>query len=224
MEIAALAGLVVFAVIVTGFAIALSSERLARRVGDRAASLVSAAGRLLHKAPVKWNGASFVRFRDESIELIRRRWLFLTAATLAGHLTVFVVLSVSLRAVGVTHAEVTIVEVMRLPYPATVPSLPAPMTPAAGPHSTICAGRSTTASADRMPPEDCITFRRPFRAAFLELLDQREQIGLHRRADIGVDHGRAGAFVFLICGSTSIDSEMKQPGSASRSISPMRRS
>ena len=110
LEIAALVGLAVFAVIVAGFAIALSSERLANRVGDRAARLVSAAGRLLHKAPVKWNGASFVHFRDESIELIRRRWLFLTAATLAGHLTVFLVLAVSLRAVGVTHTEVTIVE------------------------------------------------------------------------------------------------------------------
>src|SRR4029077_10627174 len=42
--------------------------------------------------------------------LIRRRWLFLTAATLAGHLTVFIVLVASVRAVGITHAEVTIVE------------------------------------------------------------------------------------------------------------------
>ena len=110
LEIAALVGLTVFAVIVAGLALALSNERLANWVGDRAARLVSAAGRLLHKAPVKWNGASFVRFRDESIELIRRRWPFLTAATLAGHLTVFLVLAVSLRAVGITHAEVTIVE------------------------------------------------------------------------------------------------------------------
>jgi uncharacterized protein (TIRG00374 family) len=110
LEIAALVGLVVFAVIVAGFAIALASERLARRIGDRAARLVTGAKRLLHRAPVKWNGASFVHFRKESIELIRRRWLVLTAATLAGHLTVFVVLVASLRAVGVTDAEVTIVE------------------------------------------------------------------------------------------------------------------
>ena len=41
LEIVALVGLVVFAVIVAGFAIGLSSERLARRVGDRAARLVS---------------------------------------------------------------------------------------------------------------------------------------------------------------------------------------
>ena len=59
---------------------------------------------------MKWNGASFVRFREETIVLIRRRWLFLTAATLAGHLTVFLVLLASVRAVGVPRAEVTIVE------------------------------------------------------------------------------------------------------------------
>ena len=59
---------------------------------------------------MKWNGTSFVRFRDETIVLIRRRWLFLTAATLAGHLTVFLVLLASLRAVGIERAEVTIVE------------------------------------------------------------------------------------------------------------------
>ena len=42
--------------------------------------------------------------------LIRRRWFFLTAATLAGHLTVFVVLLASVRAVGIPRVEVTIVE------------------------------------------------------------------------------------------------------------------
>jgi uncharacterized membrane protein YbhN (UPF0104 family) len=42
--------------------------------------------------------------------LIRERWLFLTTATLAGHLTVFVILLTSLRAIGVTRVEVTIVE------------------------------------------------------------------------------------------------------------------
>ncbi len=110
LELVAIVGLVVFAVIVVGFAVGLSSERLARRVGDRAARLASRAKSLVHKAPVKWNGSSFVRFRAEAIELIRRRWFFLTASTLAGHLTVFVVLLASLRAVGVPRGEVTIVE------------------------------------------------------------------------------------------------------------------
>jgi putative heme transporter len=103
-------GLVIFVLAVAGFAIGLSSARLARRVGDRAARWVSGARHILRKAPVKWNGTSFVRFRDETIVLIRRRWLFLTAATLAGHLTVFLVLVASLRAVGIDRTEVTIVE------------------------------------------------------------------------------------------------------------------
>jgi uncharacterized protein (TIRG00374 family) len=59
---------------------------------------------------VKWNGEVFVRFRAEAIDLIRRRWLFLTAATLANHLTVFLVLVVSVRAVGIPRAHVTLVE------------------------------------------------------------------------------------------------------------------
>jgi uncharacterized protein (TIRG00374 family) len=110
LELVAMIGLVVFAVIVAGFAIGLSSERLARRIGDRAARLATWGRRLVRKAPVKWNGTSFVRFREETIELIRRRWFFLTAATLAGHLTVFIILLASLRAIGVPRVEVTVVE------------------------------------------------------------------------------------------------------------------
>ncbi len=110
LELVAIVGLVVFAAVVAGFAVGLSSERLARRVGDRAARLASRAKSLVRKTPVKWNGASFVRFREEAIGLIRRRWFFLTTATLAGHLTVFVVLLASLRAVGISRGEVTIVE------------------------------------------------------------------------------------------------------------------
>ena len=110
LEIVAIVGLVIFAAIVAGFAVGLSSARLARRIGDRAARLATWAKGLAHKAPVKWNGTSFVQFRAETIELIRRRWLFLTTATLAGHLTVFIILLASLRAIGVPRGEVTIVE------------------------------------------------------------------------------------------------------------------
>jgi putative heme transporter len=110
LELVAVIGLAVFAAIVAGFAIGLSSARLARSVGDRAARLASHAKALIHKAPVKWNGATFARFRVEAIDLIRRRWLFLTVTTLAGHLTVFLLLLASVRAVGVPRVEVTIVE------------------------------------------------------------------------------------------------------------------
>jgi putative heme transporter len=110
LELVALIALGVFVTIVVGFAIGLSSERLARRVGDRAARTISWAKGLIGKTPVKWRGESFVRFREETIELIRHRWAFLTFSTLAGHLTVFLVLLFSLRAVGTPNTEVTFVE------------------------------------------------------------------------------------------------------------------
>lgn len=50
------------------------------------------------------------RFRGETVELLRRRWLQLLTWTLVGHLSVFVVLLVTLRAVGVPRAEVDFVE------------------------------------------------------------------------------------------------------------------
>jgi putative heme transporter len=50
------------------------------------------------------------RFRGETIELLRRRWFQLLTWTLVGHLSVFVVLLVTLRAVGVPSSEVDFVE------------------------------------------------------------------------------------------------------------------
>ncbi len=110
LELVALIGLIIFVVIVAGFAAGLSSKRSARAVGDRAARAASWSKRLIRKRPVSWSGAEFVRFRSETIELLRRRWHVLTVATLASQLAVFVVLVVSLRAVGVTRVQVSIVE------------------------------------------------------------------------------------------------------------------
>jgi hypothetical protein len=53
---------------------------------------------------------AFVRFRKRTNSLLELRWHVLTLATLAGHLTVYLVLLVSLRVLGVTADEVTAVE------------------------------------------------------------------------------------------------------------------
>ena len=66
--------------------------------------------RLVRRGPVEWGGESFAAFRSEALELLRRRWHVITIATLAGHLTVFVLLLVCLRVIGVTESEVTVVE------------------------------------------------------------------------------------------------------------------
>lgn len=106
----ALIGLGVFAVIVAGFAVGLASERLTKRIGDKAARIVSWLKHVIRKRPVHWTGADFVKFREEAIELLRRRWHWLTIAMLASQLSVFLVMLASLRAVGIHPHQVSVVE------------------------------------------------------------------------------------------------------------------
>ena len=110
LEWVALIGLIVFAVIVTGFAVGLQSARLARKLGDRAAAVITWLKHLVNKGPVRWTGETFVRFREEAIDLLRRRWHLLTLGVLANHLTVFVLMVFCLRSIGITRAQVDIVE------------------------------------------------------------------------------------------------------------------
>jgi putative heme transporter len=110
LQTVAVIGLAVFVVTAAGFAVALSTPRLGRLVGNTATRLVNWGLRILRQGPVGWTGDSFVRFRDEVVDLLRRRWHVLTLATLAGQLAVFVVLLVSLRVLGVSANEVSFVE------------------------------------------------------------------------------------------------------------------
>jgi putative heme transporter len=110
LQTVAVIGLAVFVVAAAGFAVALSTPRLALLVGNTATRLVNRGLRILRRGPVGWTGDSFVGFRDEAVDLLRRRWHVLTLATLAGQLAVFVVLLVSLRALGVSPSEVSFVE------------------------------------------------------------------------------------------------------------------
>ena len=85
-------------------------RRQPRLVGGFAQRLWNRVARLLRRRPAGGWGERLVDFRREADGLLRRRWLALTAATLAGHLTVFLVLLVALRAVGVSSAEVNLAE------------------------------------------------------------------------------------------------------------------
>jgi uncharacterized membrane protein YbhN (UPF0104 family) len=104
------------AVAVLGVAIALlalvlASGRLARDLGDALARVATWGRRKLRRpGSVGWSGASFERFRNDAGELLARRWHVLTLASFAGSLTVFLVLLVSLRGLGVPGSEVTAVE------------------------------------------------------------------------------------------------------------------
>ena len=99
------------AVAIALFAVALARRRQRaphrrlRRSGSGTASRGSCAG-----DPASGWDERLVGFRREAVGLLRRRWLALTGATLLGHLTVFLVLLVALRAVGVPSADVSFAE------------------------------------------------------------------------------------------------------------------
>ena len=103
---AALIGVGALAAAILLFALSLHSDRFARRLGQRVGSVVSFARRVLHKPPTTPLAERFSRFRREAIALLRGRWLSLTLATLVSHLSLFVVLLLSLRHIGVSDAEV----------------------------------------------------------------------------------------------------------------------
>ena len=110
LRTAAVVGVTVLAVVVAVFALALSAPRRARRIGDLAARVISRVKQAARRKPVAWGGEDLANFRTRALDLLRRRWHVITLATLAGHLTVFLVLLVCLRAVGISEGEVSAIE------------------------------------------------------------------------------------------------------------------
>jgi putative heme transporter len=108
----ALIGVAVLAVALTGFALSLSSERRAWRIGGVLAALVVLPRRLVGRvARPPWPEAA-VRFRALAISLLGPRWHWLTLVTLVSHLSLFLVLLLALRHVGVADSQVSWVEAL----------------------------------------------------------------------------------------------------------------
>ena len=107
---AAFVGAAVLGIAIAALVLVLYSDGLAGDLGELAARFASWTLAHVRKGPVRWGGPSFVRFREDAVDLLARRWHVLTLATLAGSLTVFLVLLLSLRAVGVSNAEVNVAE------------------------------------------------------------------------------------------------------------------
>jgi uncharacterized membrane protein YbhN (UPF0104 family) len=90
--------------VVLAFA-ALRSPAAARRLGELAGRVATRLARLLRRDPPAWNGETLVTLRAERLSDLRRRWPSLTTATLLNQLTAYVIFELSLRAVGVSVAE-----------------------------------------------------------------------------------------------------------------------
>ncbi len=97
---------------VTVFSLVLRKEGFARRAGDSAARWVSSLRRLVGKGPVEGWGDAVAKFRNRTIGLVRRAWAQLTLATVVSHLSLYAVLLVALRHIGVSNDDVNWAEAL----------------------------------------------------------------------------------------------------------------
>ena len=103
-------GVLVAAIVI--FALLLRSDRLARAIGRVTGRIVDWARGLLRKDPVGGWEERASNFRTDTVGLLRHRWLWLTGATLLSHISLYLVLLVALRHVGVSQAELSWIAVL----------------------------------------------------------------------------------------------------------------
>jgi uncharacterized protein (TIRG00374 family) len=110
LELAAAVGVAALAAGLTAATAAVWNDRQAHRVGEAVGRALSWGRRRVRRPPVTGVGDRFVRFRNEVVGVLRRRWYALTLATIVGNLAVFAVLLVALRALDVSADEVSGIE------------------------------------------------------------------------------------------------------------------
>lgn len=104
--VAATVGLAALVGAVVVFALILRSEAFAARIALGAGRWVSKLRRMVHKGPVSGWDLAVVKFRGRVLGLVRKRWLSLSLSTLVGHLSLYAVLLIALRQIGVSEDEV----------------------------------------------------------------------------------------------------------------------
>jgi putative heme transporter len=109
---AALVGIAGLVGSITVFALILRSEEGARRFGLLAGRVASRALRLVRRPPVHGWDLATVKFRSRTIALVEHRWIAITGTSLVSHLSLYLVLLVALRDVGVSDAQVGWAEVL----------------------------------------------------------------------------------------------------------------
>jgi uncharacterized protein (TIRG00374 family) len=107
----AVIGVVVFGMGVGLFAGMMASADLARWAGDFLARVANWLLRLIHRGPVGFGGHSLIGFRNDALDLLRRRWHLITLAAIAGQLSMFVLLYVTVRVLGIGSSELLGVEI-----------------------------------------------------------------------------------------------------------------
>jgi uncharacterized membrane protein YbhN (UPF0104 family) len=110
--IGGLAGVAALIAAVVLLGMLLRSEAAAARIGTTAAGAASAVRRLFGRGPVTgWDKAT-TKFRRRTILLLRARWHWITLATVVSHLSLFAVLLLALRFIGVGADQVSLAEAL----------------------------------------------------------------------------------------------------------------
>jgi uncharacterized protein (TIRG00374 family) len=107
LQSAALTGLALLVVAIGVLGLGLARETFARRAGDLLGRGVTAIARRFRRGPFEGWGSRFVEFRNQSVDLLRRRWLWVTGATILSHLSLYALLLASLRHMSVSAETVT---------------------------------------------------------------------------------------------------------------------
>jgi putative heme transporter len=110
--IAALFGIAGLVAAIVVFALLLRSEEAARRFGLLAGRAASRLLRLIGRPPVAGWELATVKFRARTLDLVEHRWVAITVTSLVSHLSLYLVLLVALRDVGVSDTEVGWAEVL----------------------------------------------------------------------------------------------------------------
>ena len=108
----AVAGVAGLAGAIAVFAAMLHSERNAERVGLLAGRAASRLLALVRRPPVHGWEIATTKFRQRTIGLVAHRWVWITVVSLVSHLSLYAVLLLALRHVGVSEAEVSWIEVL----------------------------------------------------------------------------------------------------------------
>lgn len=111
LEVSARIGVVAFVLVAGAFIQVIRSDTGANRVGRFADRFIRIWDRLRRRPSPRGSVSDvLMTFRRDSVQLLKSRWLALTLTTIAGVMTVFLVLAVAIRAVGIAGTDVTFAE------------------------------------------------------------------------------------------------------------------
>ena len=109
---ASIVGVLILIGAVVLFGLLMWKKRFARSIGSGLGRAATWVARLLHRSRTFDWGDAAVRFRRTTIDFLVERWFWLTSTTILSHLSLYLVLLLALRFVGVSDAEVTWAQVL----------------------------------------------------------------------------------------------------------------